>query len=445
MVNPSTTSTVFLLLFLQLAARAYSIGVNYGTLANNLPPPATVANFIKTNTIIDRVKIFDVNPEIIQAFANTGIPLTVTAPNSDISALADVNFARQWVQSHIKPFYPQTKINYVLVGSEVLHWGDKIMFKKLVPAMKSLYNALQAEGLTDIKVTTAHSLGIMRFTFPPSMGRFRPGFIKHQLAPMLQFLRETKAPFMVNPYPYFGFDPKNINFPLFGRNRGVYDRHTKLHYTNQFDVLLDAVYSAMKAIGFADVDIAVGETGWPSACDAWFCSPANAGTFNWHLVKHVEAGRGTPLMPNRRFETYIFALFNENQKPGPVAEQNWGLFRPDFTPVYDSGIMRNGQQNTPVPVAQLPPAGGNNQYCVPKQGASTQALQSNINYACSQGIDCKPIQPGGACYVANDVTAMATYAMNAYYQAKGHVDINCDFAGSGKVTNVNPSHGSCTM
>ncbi|KAI4352129.1 hypothetical protein L6164_006410 [Bauhinia variegata] len=445
MSTPTTTCAVFLLLFLQLAATAYSIGVNYGTLGDNLPPPAEVANFLKTRTTIDRVKIYDVSPQILQAFANTGISVTVTAPNGDIASLTDINFARQWVQTHIKPFHPQTKINYILVGSEVLHWGDATMIQKLVPAMRSLYSALQAEGIRDIKVTTAHSLAIMRSSIPPSMGRFRPGFAKHILGPMLKFLGETKAPFMANPYPYFGYNPKNVNFALFKPNRGLYDRFTRLNYTNQFDALLDAVYSAMKAIGYADVDIVVGETGWPSVCDGWdACSAANAASYNGQLVKHVEAGKGTPLMPNRRFETYIFALFNENQKPGPIAEKNWGLFQPDFTPVYDSGILRNGQS---VPVAGLPrPAPKESrQWCVPKPGASIQALQNNINYVCSQGVDCRPIQPGGACYAANDVRSLATYAMNAYYQAKGHANFNCDFAGTGVVTSVNPSRGGCKI
>ncbi|KAJ0051312.1 hypothetical protein Pint_01452 [Pistacia integerrima] len=34
-----------------------------------------------------------------------------------------------------------------------------------------------------------------------------------------------------------------------------------------------------------------------------------------------------PLMPNRIFEIYIFALFNENLKP-TILEQNFGLFKP---------------------------------------------------------------------------------------------------------------------
>ena len=194
------------------------------------------------------------------------------------------------------------------------------------------------------QVTTAHSLGMMKSSIPPSAGRFRYGYAKNVLTPMLKFLKETRAPLMVNPYPYFGYNGKNVNFLLFRPNRGLYDRYTKLTYTNQFDALLDAVYSAMKDVGYGDVDIAIGETGWPSVCDGWdACTGGNAQTFNSQLVKHLATGKGTPLMPNRTFETYIFALFNENQKPGPIAERNWGLFQPDFTPVYDCGIMRAGQ------------------------------------------------------------------------------------------------------
>ncbi|KAL1361251.1 hypothetical protein HN51_068171 [Arachis hypogaea] len=439
-----------LLLFLRLFTAAYSIGVNYGTLGDNLPPPTAVANFLKTRTNVDSVKIFSVDPQILRAFANTGISVTVTAPNGDILGLGNINTARQWVVNNIKPFVPQTKIKYILVGSEVLHWGDATMIMGLVPAMRTLHAALLAEGIRDIKVTTAHSLAIMRQSIPPSAGEFRPGYAKRILGPMLKFLKETQTPFMVNPYPYFGYNPQNLNFGIFKPNKGLYDNNTKLTYTNQFDALLDAVHSAMKALGYADVDIAVGETGWPSVCDGWdACSIANAQSYNSELIRHVEAGKGTPLMPNRRFETYIFALFNENQKPGPIAERNWGLFQPDFTPVYESGILRNGQR--PAPAASnngpaTPTAGGGSQkWCVPKADATAAAMQANINYACSQGIDCKPIQPGGACYAPDDVRALAAYAMNAYYQAKGRHDFNCDFSNSATITSDNPSHGTCQL
>ncbi|KAK7340897.1 hypothetical protein VNO77_21614 [Canavalia gladiata] len=442
------TLSAFLLslLLLHLATAAHSIGVNYGTLGDNLPSPAAVANFLKTQTTIDSVKIYDVSPQILQAFANTGISVAVTAPNGDIATLTNIDSARQWVVTHIKPFHPQTKISYILVGSEVLHWGDSTMIRSLVPAMRTLHSALRSEGITDIKVTTAHSLAIMRSSLPPSAGQFRPGFAKRVLGPMLKFLKETRMPFMVNPYPYFGYNPKNVNFQLFRPNRGLYDRNTKLTYTNGFDALMDAVHSAMKAIGYGDVDIAVGETGWPSVCDGWdACSVANAQSYNAHLVKHLESGKGTPLMPNRRFDTYLFALFNENQKPGPIAERNWGLFQPDFTPVYDAGIFRNGQRPAAPERPAAPGGGAGKKWCVPKGEASNDALQANINYVCSQGVDCAPIQPGGVCYAANNVRALATYAMNAYYQANGRNDFNCDFSHTGLITTTNPSHDNCKI
>jgi hypothetical protein len=147
---------------------------------------------------------------------------------------------------------------------------------------------------------------------------------------------------MVNPYPYFGFKAETLNYALFKPNSGVFDAATGNNYTNMFDAQLDAVYSAMKRLGYGDVDIVVAETGWPSVGDPNQpgVSMENAISYNKNLVKHVNSGKGTPLMPNRTFETYVFSLFNENLKPS-VSERNFGLFKPDLTPVYDVGILRN--------------------------------------------------------------------------------------------------------
>lgn len=84
-------------------------------------------------------------------------------------------------------------------------------------------------------------------------------------------------------------------------------------------------------------------------------------------------------------------------------------------------------------------AGGGQEWCVPKPETNNEALQANIDYVCTHGVDCKPIQPGGACFVPNDVRAMATYAMSAYYKAKGPIAINCDFSASAILTVLNPS------
>ncbi|OMO91253.1 Glycoside hydrolase, family 17 [Corchorus olitorius] len=434
------------IIFSSTTAAAYSIGVNYGTVADNLPPPSQVANFLKTKTNIDRVKIFDTNPDILKAFANTGISVTVTVGNGDIPSLAKLPAAQSWIAKNILPHHPETIIRYIAVGNEIQATSDKSLIAHLLPAMKALRSALDLANASSIKVTTPHSLGILSTSEPPSTGKFRKGYDKLIYAPILEFHKQTKSPFMVNPYPYFGFAPQTLNYALFKPNGGVFDAATGINYTNMFDAQLDAVYSAMKKVGYEEVEIVVGETGWPSAGDPGQpgVSLENALSFNGNLVKHVNSGKGTPLMPNRTFETYIFALFNENLKES-VSERNFGLFKPDLTPVYDVGVLRNEQGMGPTsapPTVAAPSASasgsGKGKWCVAKSEASNAALQANIDYVCSTGVNCRPIQSGGACFNPNNVRSHASYAMNAYYQANGRHDFNCDFNHTGLITSTDP-------
>ncbi|KAJ1692182.1 hypothetical protein LUZ63_008880 [Rhynchospora breviuscula] len=85
-----------------------------------------------------------------------------------------------------------------------------------------------------------------------------------------------------------------------------------------------------------NVPVVVTETGWPSdgGLDA---SVANAKTYIENLIQNVKTG--TPNRPGL-LETYIFAMFNENQKP-PGVEQYWGLFRPNESPVYSVNFDGN--------------------------------------------------------------------------------------------------------
>ncbi|XWS56582.1 hypothetical protein CRYUN_Cryun09bG0097800 [Craigia yunnanensis] len=442
---------LFLLLttFLHLFSSAAALGVNYGMIADNLPSPPEVANFIKTKTIFDSIKIFDANPDVLRAFANTNISVTVTVANGEIPSLANGRAARTWVNNNIRPFHPQTKIKYISVGNEVLLLNNQAEINNLLPAMRSLNSALSKAGIQDIKVTTAHALNIFNGVTLPSLARFRVDYAKSFFAPLLLFHRNTKSPFMINPYPYFELNAigNNLDYALFKQTPGVFDKHSGKTYTNAFDALLDKTFSAMSAIGCEDVEIVIGETGWPSHGDGGnlVATLDNALSYNGNLVKEILSGNGTPLMPNRRFEAYIFGLFNENKKPGPLAEKNWGLFRPDFTPVYNAGVLRNGLPPTQqVPTASpANPAPSSKKYCVPKPGVTDAQLQSNLDYACSQGTDCSPIQPGGPCAEPATARSRATFAMNSFYRSKGQVDSACDFSGTAQISTVDPSYGNC--
>jgi hypothetical protein len=321
-----------------------SIGVNYGTLANNLPPPAQVAHFLLESTIINRVRLFDASTEILRAFAHTGIAVTVTVTNDQIPHLTNIGFAQEWLKSNVQPHVRTTNIVRILVGNEVISTANKLLIASLVPAMQTLHAALVGASLDRrIKISTPHSLGILSSSSPPSGGKFRQGYDTHVLKPLLSFLRATNSPFMINPYPFFGSSPETLDYALFRPSSGVFDENSKLSYTNMLDAQLDAVFSAMKLLGFSDIEIVISETGWPSLGDSSQVGvdAEIAAQYNRNLMQHVTSGAGTPLMPNRTFETYIFALFNEDLKPGPTCERNFGLFLPDMTPVYDIGILRS--------------------------------------------------------------------------------------------------------
>jgi len=135
-----------------LSSKTSAIGINYGT-QGNLPPPQQVVDFIKTKTIIDSVKIYDANPDILRALSGTGIDITIMVPNGNIPALANVENARQWVGANVLPFHQQTKIKYICVGNEILLTKDNNLISNLIPAMQSLLEALKVSGLPDMKVS----------------------------------------------------------------------------------------------------------------------------------------------------------------------------------------------------------------------------------------------------------------------------------------------------
>jgi hypothetical protein len=210
---------------------------------------------------------------------------------------------------------------------------------------------------------------------------------------------------------------------------------------NMFDAQVDAIHSALKAAGFKDIEIVVAETGWPYKGDGNEVGPGvdNAKAYNGNLIAHLRSLVGTPLMPGKSVDTYIFALYDEDLKPGPTSERSFGLFKPDLTATYDIALSKSSQTPSSTPSAK-PTATG---WCVPKPGTTDAQLQASLDYACSHGIDCGPIQPGGACFDPNTVQSHAAYAMNVYYQASTKNTYDCDFSQTATLTSQNPSYSGC--
>lgn len=108
---------------------------------------------------------------------------------------------------------------------------------------------------------------------------------------------------------------------------------------------VDAVRSALDNMGFKGVDIMVAETGWPYNGDSneVGVSVENARAYNGNLIAHLRSLVGTPLMPGKSVDTFIFALYDEDLKPGPTSEKFFGLYKPDLSMAYDVGLEKGSQ------------------------------------------------------------------------------------------------------
>ncbi|KVH90968.1 PLASMODESMATA CALLOSE-BINDING PROTEIN 3-like [Cynara cardunculus var. scolymus] len=82
-------------------------------------------------------------------------------------------------------------------------------------------------------------------------------------------------------------------------------------------------------------------------------------------------------------------------------------------------------------------------WCVARSDATQEALQIALDYACSAGADCAPLQLSGLCFLPNTIQAHASYAFNSYYMRKSMAPGSCDFSGTATVAKTDPSYGSC--
>lgn len=305
----------------------HSIGVCYGMLGNNLPSSSDVVQLYKSKGI-KGMRIYSPSQSALNALRNSGLAVIVDTGNgNELSQLArSASYAASWVQSNVKPYYPAVNIKYIAVGNEVQGGATQ----SILPAIRNLDAALARAGLSAIKCSTSVRFDVIANSYPPSSGSFAQGY----MADVARYLAGTGAPLLVNVYPYFSYrdNPRDISlgYATFQPGTTVRDNGNGLTYTNLFDAMVDAVVAALEKAGAGGVRIVVSESGWPSAGGSG-ASVDNARKYNQGLINHV--GRGTP---KRRgtLETFIFAMFNENQKTGDPTEKNFGLFYGNKQPVY---------------------------------------------------------------------------------------------------------------
>ncbi|PRQ49045.1 putative glucan endo-1,3-beta-D-glucosidase [Rosa chinensis] len=423
-------------------------GINWGAMATNPLPPKKVVAMLKENGF-KKVKLFDADPSMMDALAGSGLEVMVGIPNDKLKSLAnDYGNAKAWVKENVTSYLYDggVAIKYVAVGNEpFLTSYNGSYVKTTYPAMQNIQKALYDYSKdigTKIKVTTPFNADVYESkSDKPSDGRFRKD-IKDSMVQILKFLKEAKSPFLVNIYPFLSLAlssdfPREFAFFDDGGN-GVQDNN--IQYKNVFDANLDTCYNALKQEGFQDLEIQIGEVGWPTDGN----KDANiklAQKFYDGLFKKLAKGEGTPLQKGNP-EVYLFSLFDENTKsiaPGDF-ERHWGIFRYDGQPKFPMDLSGKGQNQMLKPVKGVEMM--DKQWCVLNSDVKNLSkAQVEKDYACSNS-DCTSIKNGSSCS-SLEPHDQISYAFNSFYQLKNQSVEACNFNGMGTRVTEDPSKGDC--
>ncbi|CAJ1938538.1 unnamed protein product [Sphenostylis stenocarpa] len=418
------------------------VGVNIGTDVSDLPSASNIVDILQANQIT-HVRLYDANVHLLHALSNTSIEVIVGVTNEEVLRIGESpSAAAAWINKNVVAYVPSTNITAIAVGSEVLSTIPNVA-PVLVPAMNSLHKALVAANLNfQVKVSTPQSMDIIPRPFPPSTASFNSSW-NSTIYQLLQFLKNTNSSYMLNAYPYYGYTKGDGIFPIeyalfrpLPSVKQIVDPNTLFHYNSMFDAMVDATYYSIEALNFNNIPIIVTETGWPSlgGANEPDATEENAELYINNMIQRVMNGSGPPSQPNIAINTYIYELFNEDKRNGPISEKNWGIFYANGSSVYPLSFGASDQIT------------GNSSgvFCVAKDGADTDKLQAGLSWACGQGgANCAAIQPGQPCYLPNNVKSHASYAYNDYYQKKHSGGGTCDFDGTATITSKDPSFSSC--
>ncbi|OVA06340.1 Glycoside hydrolase [Macleaya cordata] len=419
------------------------VGINIGTDMTNLPPAEDVVAILRAHQIT-HVRLFDADRHMLNALANTEIEVMVGVTNEEVLGIGQTpSLAAAWINKNVAAYIPEINITAIAVGSEVLSTIPHAA-PILVPAMNNLHRALVASNLNfQVKVSSPQSMDIIPKSFPPSTATFNSSW-NSTMYQFLQFLRNTGSFFMLNAYPYYGYINGNgifpIDYALFRQlptTKQIVDSNTLFHYNSMYDAMVDAAYYSMEALNFSGIPVIVTETGWPwlGGANERDATVENARTYNGNLIRRVLNDSGPPSRPQTPISTYIYELFNEDKRPGPISEKNWGVFFTNGTSVYSLPLGTSEFTNN---------SSGDGLFCVAKPDADPSALKAGLDWACGQGMaNCGAIQAGKPCFEPNNIQSHSSYAYNDYFHKMRSAGGTCDFGGTATTTSVDPSHGSC--
>ncbi|KAL0391536.1 UNVERIFIED_CONTAM: Glucan endo-1,3-beta-glucosidase 6 [Sesamum latifolium] len=399
------------------------IGVNWGRQNVHRLIPSMVVDLLLQNNI-RHLKLFSASDNVLKALSGGDIAITVTMPNENLRHVFSHDLAAYWLQEKVRKYRTQNvNIRYVHVGNEPFSkLSHETLFTNAVSSLRYIQEIIVRYGYENVTATTPHYTDVLKPGIKkPSEAEFRPDIMAN----------------MNNWDPEFAFIDNNSNFTIQDDNGLV--------YTNVFEFIYDSFLHAIKKAGAPDVELTVGQIGWPTNGYPGATS-ANAERFFKQLLPFVKSNKGTPLRPGISIEVYIHTLVDENLHKIKLGafRRHWGVYNNNGQPKYKIDFTGQGRDIYPTSakgVVLMP-----KRWCVYNGITDNQTfVQQMFDFACQEA-DCTPLAPGGSCHHL-DFAQNVSYAFNRYFQNKGQCNNDktstCDFGGLGMVLLTDPSVGTC--
>lgn len=197
--------------------------------------------------------------------------------------------------------------------------GDLDIFNKLPEAVKNVHDTLKG---TNVMVTVPWSQGVTDANngdWSDVIIRPRNKEVVTNSMPYLDFVA-------FNPYPFFNWNDPNIP------KDWLLGKAPNGDSPSMLDSMVKNMRHALKALnanGSGEKQIAITETGWPTAGNSG-CSIDNAKSY------YENTQRMLPDMKNKynmkADYVFWFELFDEGRKPGKPEEPHFGLLNEDGSP-----------------------------------------------------------------------------------------------------------------
>lgn len=327
-----------------------TLGVNFSNTFQSTPVSASDAATQIAAMGTKMVKTYNyTQTDFIEKAKAAGLKVVLGIPNDKLEDLSSETAPSTADAKKKKPdtktaivdvvkAYPDTII-MVCVGNEPLGpWWEGAYSPYLAKAIANLNDALIAASVPT-PLTVPFNYAIMGKSYPPSKGAIKSS-LTSTIESVCAVIKSSGGVFMINIYPFLNAYPVNpditLKYCLFTATKksdGWPEKDGDYQYKNIFDASYDALYIALGAIGYGDLNITIGECGWPTGPSSnAIATLGNATTFNTNLVAHCKSGTGTPRVPGK-INCFVFEMYDEDKKsikPGEF-ETHWGVYKADPT------------------------------------------------------------------------------------------------------------------